>query len=117
MPKPRDTRLAMRATVFSHASCVRGRNSMTSTPASGVKIPALSSQLWSVRFIPLLHGDDEDEGAEGSRAEQESPVLLDLAGLHGTQRLAAAFGCGAAAVDDAVDHLLVELVGDPACPS
>src|SRR5438034_752220 len=107
MPKPNDTRLAMRATAFNQASCVRGRNSMTTTPATGVKIPALSSQLWSVRFIPLLDGDDEDEGTEGGGAEEESPVLLDLAGLDGSQRLAAAFGGGAAAVHDAVDHLLV----------
>src|SRR3954462_8677713 len=96
---------------LSGISCVRGTNSMTSTPASGRKIPTLSTQLLSVRFIPLLDGDDEDEGAQGGRSEQDRSVLLDLAGLHRAQGLAAALGGGAAAVHDPVHHLLVEVVG------
>ena len=59
-------------------------------------------------MLQLLHGDDEDEGADGGRPEEQRAVLLDLAGLHGAQRLAAALGAVPAAVDGAVDDLLVE---------
>src|SRR5215213_27160 len=117
MPTAIVARLVTRAMALSGSSCFRGTNSMTSTPASGRKIPTLSTQLLSVRFIPLLHGDDEDEGAQGGRSEQDRSVLLDLARLHRSQSLAAALGRDAAAVHDPVHHLLVEAVGGDAGPS
>src|SRR3954468_7193955 len=117
MPMASVATLVTRATPFSASSCWRGTNSMTSTPASGRKIPTLSIQLLAVRFIPLLHGDDEDEGADGGRSEQDRSVLLDLARLHRAQGLAAALGGGTAADHGGVEDLLVEVVGDGAGPA
>src|SRR4051794_2697365 len=108
MPNASDPRLARRAMTFSGSSCVRGTSSMMAMPTSGVNTPAVSSQLWSVKFIPLLHGDDENEGADGSRPEEDRSVLLDLARLHRAQRLAAFLRRRGAAVHDTVDHSLVE---------
>src|SRR5215471_593096 len=113
MPKARVTTLATRATILSSRSLVRGRKSMTSTPASGVKTPALSNQLSAVRCIRLLHGDDEDEGAEGSGTEEQGAVLLDPAGLHRPQRLPALLGGRAAGVHDAVDDALIDVLVHP----
>ena len=61
-----------------------------------------------MRLQRLLDDDHEDEGGDGSRTEEERAVLADLAGLDWSERLSAALGGGARAVDDAIDDALIE---------
>ena len=56
---------------------------------------------------------DEDGGEQGRAGEQVGAVGLDLAGLLLAQELTRALGGGAGAVDDGVDHALVDVLVDP----
>ena len=48
MPTPNVAAAVTRAICLCSSSSPRGMNSITSTPASGRKVPTLSSQFWSV---------------------------------------------------------------------
>src|SRR5882762_9672565 len=88
---------------------------MMIAPASGMNTAKMSPQWFRKSFTESLSLDREHEG-EGQhrgRSEEERPVLLDLAGLDGAEQTAEAVGPEAAAVDGAIDRTLVDVLVRP----
>src|SRR5262245_30211331 len=91
-------------------------NSITSTPTSGTKVPALSSQfcevMTSMRSESSHVDDHEHDGADGRGTEEQGAVLAHLARLHGSQGRPGAAGDRAGSVDRAIDDPLVDVAVD-----
>src|SRR5436305_11826482 len=94
-------------------SLSRGMTIITTAPAIGRKMARLSAQ-WSNPFMRLLgvHGRDQGRAEDDKGAEQEGGVLLHPSGLQAAEHRPALFRYQSGAVDDAVDHLLVDDVVD-----
>src|SRR3954449_8956355 len=106
-------------TVLIVASSSRGTKRSATTPTSGMNVAIVSQTLWSLMVSMGMGGssshvdDHEHDGSHGLRPEQQRTVLVDLARLHGAQRLAALFGDDAGQVDRAVDAALVDVAVGP----